>query len=60
MPRVIRLNWPVLLLATGVVVLLARKPGLLFSRAFFPVLLVIAIALLVSYVRRPRRPGAPK
>jgi hypothetical protein len=60
MPRVIRLSWPVVLLAAGFVVLLARKPRLLFSRAFFPVLLVIAIVLLVSYVRRPRRPGAPK
>jgi hypothetical protein len=60
MPRVIRLSWPVLLLAIGFVVLLARNPRLLFSRAFFPVVLVIAVVLLVSYVRRPRRPGAPK
>lgn len=56
----IRLSWPVLLLATAFVALLARKPRLLFSRAFFPVVLVIGIVLLVSYIRRPRRPGAPK
>lgn len=56
----LRLSWPVILLATAVVAILARKPRLLFSRAFFPVVLVIGIVLLVSYVRRPRRPGAPK
>jgi len=60
MRRVLRLSWPVILLAAAIVALLARKPRLLFSRAFFPVLLVIAIVLLVSYVRRPRRPGARK
>jgi hypothetical protein len=60
MRRVIRLSWPVVLLTALFLVLLARKPGLLFSRAFFPVIVVVAIVLLVSYVRRPRRPGAPK
>lgn len=60
MPRVIRLSWPVILLASGFLVLLARKPRLLFSRAFFPVILVVGIFVLVSYVRRPKPPRTPK
>jgi hypothetical protein len=52
---VLRLGWPTLILGTALVILLARRPGLLFSRAFFPVLLVAGIFLLVSYRRRPRR-----
>ncbi|HET9552381.1 MAG TPA: hypothetical protein VFP50_05385 [Anaeromyxobacteraceae bacterium] len=52
----IRLSWPVAILATALVVLVARRPRLLFSRAFFPVLLVLAIILFVQYARGPRRP----
>jgi hypothetical protein len=55
---VIRLHWPVVLLGTALIVLLARRPGLLFSRGFFPVLLVAGIFLLIGYRRRQRRsPG---
>jgi hypothetical protein len=60
MLRVIRLSWPVILLLSGFLVLLARKPRLLFSRAFFPVVLVVGIFVLISYVRRPKPPGAPR
>jgi hypothetical protein len=56
----LRLSWPIAILATAFVVLLARKPGLLFSRAFFPILLVVAIVLFVQYARRPRRPRERK
>jgi hypothetical protein len=53
---VLRLTWPTLILGGLLVALLARRPGLLFSRAFFPVLLVTGILLLVGHRRRPRRP----
>lgn len=56
----LRLSWPVVLLGVAFVALLARKPRLVFSRAFFPVILVVAMVVLVSYIRRPRPPGAPK
>jgi hypothetical protein len=53
---VIRLGWPAAILGVALVVLLARRPGLIFSRAFFPVLVVAAVVLLVGYTRRGRRP----
>jgi hypothetical protein len=52
----LRLSWPVVILGVALVALLARRPGLLFSRAFFPVVLVAGIFLLVGYRRRARRP----
>jgi hypothetical protein len=52
----LRLGWPTLILGILLVALLARRPGLVFSRAFFPVLLVAGIFLLVSHRRRPRHP----
>jgi hypothetical protein len=52
----LRLSWPAVILAVAFVALVARRPGLLFSRAFFPVLLVTGIVLLVGYRRRSRRP----
>ena len=55
----LRLNWPTLLLGALLIGLLARRPGLLFSRAFFPVLVVAGIFLLVTYRRRPRRAPPP-
>jgi len=48
----LRLGWPSLLLLIGLVVLLARRPGLLASRAFLPVLLIAGALLLVGYRRR--------
>jgi hypothetical protein len=59
LPPVLRLSWPVLLLGVALVALLARRPGLVFSRAFFPVLLVAGIVILVGYRRRPRRGRRP-
>ena len=56
-PLMLRLGWPVILLVIALVALLARRPGLLFSRAFFPILLVAGIFLLVGYRRRPSRRG---
>jgi hypothetical protein len=54
----LRLSWPVAILAFAFIVLVARRPGLVFTRAFFPVLLVMGIVLLVGYRRRGRRaPG---
>ncbi len=53
----IRFSWPTLLLFVGVVVVAARNPRLLFSRAFFPILLVLGIIVFVTYVKRPRPPG---
>lgn len=50
-----RLGWPVVLLAIAFVVLVARKPGLIFTRAFFPVLLVMGIVFLLGYRPRARR-----
>jgi hypothetical protein len=59
----LRLSWPAILLAVAFIALVARRPGLLFNRAFFPVLLVMGIILLVGYRRRRRGPpgrrGAP-
>ena len=51
----LRLGWPAVILGVLFIVLLARRPGLLFSRAFFPVLVVMGIVLLIGYRRRPRR-----
>jgi hypothetical protein len=54
----LRVSWPVVLLGVAFIALVARRPGLIFNRAFFPVLLVAAIVLLVGYRRRARRrPG---
>ena len=55
----LRLSWPSLLLGALLIILLARRPGLLFTRAFFPVLLVAGIFMLVTYRRRPGRPRPP-
>jgi uncharacterized membrane protein YfcA len=52
----LRLSWPAVILAVLLVALLARRPDLLFRRAFFPVLLVMGIVILVGYRRRARRP----
>ena len=51
-PSMLRLGWPSLLLLVFLVVLLARRPGLLASRAFVPALLVAGALLLVGYRRR--------
>jgi hypothetical protein len=51
---VLRLGWPVVILFTLFVVLVARRPGLVFTRGFFPVLVVMGILLLVGYRRRDR------
>ena len=56
----LRLSWPALLLGVAFIALLARRPGLLFSRAFFPVVLVMGIVLLVGYRRRPPSPRPPR
>jgi hypothetical protein len=56
----LRLSWPAVILAVLFIVLLARRPGLLFSRAFFPVLLVMGIVLLIGYRRRGRRQPGPR
>jgi hypothetical protein len=48
----LRLGWPTILVLVGLVVLLARRPGLLVNRAFLPVLLVAGALLLVGYRRR--------
>ena len=48
----LRLGWPTLLLLFALVVLLARRPGLITSRAFVPVMLVAGALLLVGYRRR--------
>lgn len=54
----LRLSWPVAILGVAFIALVARRPGLVFSRGFFPVLLVMGILLLVGYRRRSRRlPG---
>ncbi len=52
----IRIGWPSLILFTGLVALVARRPRLLFTRAFVPVLLVMGIVLFAGYVRGPRPP----
>jgi hypothetical protein len=52
----LRLSWPMVLIGAALVALVARRPGLLFSRAFFPVLLVAFILLLAGYTRRARGP----
>lgn len=56
----LRLSWPAIILAVAFIALVARKPGLVFSRAFFPVLLVMGIILLIGYRRRPPRPPGRK
>jgi hypothetical protein len=53
----LRLGWPAVILAVLFIALVARRPNLLFSRAFFPVLLVVGIVLLVGHRRRRRSPG---
>lgn len=52
----LRLSWPAVILAVLLVALLARRPGLVLNRAFFPVLLVVGIVILIGYRRRGRRP----
>jgi hypothetical protein len=56
----LRLSWPAIILGIAFVALVARKPGLVFNRAFFPVLLVMGIILLVGYRRRRRLPPRKK
>jgi hypothetical protein len=48
----LRLGWPTLLLLVALVILLARRPGLLANRAFLPVLLIAGALVLVGYRRR--------
>ena len=48
----LRLGWPSLLMLTALVVLLARRPGLLVNRAFIPVLIIGGALLVVGYHRR--------
>ena len=48
----LRLGWPSVLVLVTLLVLLARRPGLLATRAFLPVLLVAGVLLLVGYRRR--------
>ena len=48
----LRLGWPSLIVLVALVVLLARRPGLVASRAFVPVLLIAGVLLLVGYRRR--------
>jgi len=48
----LRLGWPSILALTLLLVLVARRPGLLATRAFLPVLLVAGVLLLVGYRRR--------
>jgi hypothetical protein len=48
----LRLGWPSLLVLLALVALLARRPGLLVTRAFVPVLLIAGALLLVGYRRR--------
>ena len=57
----LRLSWPAVIVAVLFIVLVARRPGLIFNRAFFPVLLVTGIVVLVGYRRRrpPGRGGRP-
>lgn len=50
--RMLRLNWPAIIVAVLFIALVARRPGLLFNRAFFPVLLVAGIVVLIGYRRR--------
>ena len=59
MPPMLRLSWPVALLGAAFIALLARRPGLLFSRAFFPIVLIVGGLVLVGYRRRPRGPRQP-
>lgn len=56
----LRMSWPAVLLGVAFIALVARRPGLIFSRAFFPVLLVTGIVLLVGYRRRGRRPPSQR
>ncbi len=51
----IRLGWRSGLLAVAFVALVARRPGLLFTRGFFFVALVVGLLLFSTYTRRPRR-----
>lgn len=54
------MSWPAVLLGVAFIALVARRPGLIFSREFFPVLLVTGIVLLVGYRRRVRRPPSQR
>ena len=51
----IRIGWRSGLLAIAFVALVARRPGLLFTRGFFFVALVVGLLLFSTYTRRPRR-----
>ena len=55
MRPVIRVSWPVLILGIALVALVARRPSLLASRGFFPVILVIAAFVLIGFSRRSGR-----
>jgi len=56
----LRLTWPVALIGAALIALLARRPGLLFSRAFLLVVLLVAGLVLAGYRRRPRGPRGPR
>lgn len=57
----LRLSWPAIIVAVLFIALVARRPGLLLNRAFFPVLLVTGLVVLIGYRRRrgPGRGGRP-
>jgi hypothetical protein len=55
----LRLTWPVALLGAALIALLARRPGLLFSRAFVFIILLVGALVLAGYRRRPRGPRGP-
>jgi hypothetical protein len=57
--RMLRISWRVAILLVAVVAIVARKPGLLFSRAFFFVALIAAALLLVGWSPRSRKPRPP-
>ncbi len=56
----LRLPWRAALIGGAFLLLVARSPGLLVRRAFFPVILVVAIVVLAGYRRRPRPRLSPR
>ena len=56
----LRLTWPAAILGGVFLLVIARFPSLLFRRAFFPVIVVVAIVFLAGYRRRARRRLASK
>jgi hypothetical protein len=48
----LRLTWPAVVIGGAFLLLVARWPSLLLRRAFFPVILLVAIVTLAGYRRR--------